>query len=217
MNLKTRSEHVSRKHYFFRWAIAGASAAALVALPEVAGAVEQHGGGDVDVTVSIPAVATPGTLAMSVDSTRVALTENGSTGLVRQFTGTLPSVTITDTRSADEIPGNAGWYVLGTASVFEGSAGQSAIGPEHLGWTPRLLDGGEAGLVAEGEPVQTVLDADADDPFGLVDQELLALAMNSQEIAPEGRWTATADLVLRTSADVDPGEYTGFVTLSLFE
>ncbi|MBM7818734.1 hypothetical protein JOE63_001211 [Cellulosimicrobium cellulans] len=208
---------MSRRTSIVRWAAVGAGIATFVGLTGVATAEEQHGGGEVDVSVTIPDAGTSGALAMSVESAGTTLTENGSTALVRQFTGTLPTVTITDTRAAEEIPAGAGWYVLGTASAFEGTAGQPAIGPEHLGWTPRLLDGGEAGLVAEGEPVQTVLDTEADDPFGLVDQELLALAIDSQEIAAEGRWTATADLVLRTAADVDPGEYTGVVTLSLFE
>ncbi|SIO11376.1 hypothetical protein SAMN05443544_3790, partial [Agromyces cerinus subsp. cerinus] len=55
------------------------------------------------------------------------------------------------------------------------------------------------------------------DNVGLVDQELLAMADDSAEIATEGSWTATADLFLRTPATVAAGDYTARMTLSLFE
>lgn len=193
-----------------------AGAAMLVTVAGAAVAEQQHGGSDVDVTVAIAEIDEPGVLALSVDGTSAVLTEDGSDATVRQFTGTLPTVTVTDTRSPDEIPAGAGWYVLGTATDFVGDAGQPAIGADHLGWTPRLLDGGEQGLVAEGDPVATVLDG-GPDGVGLQDQELLALAADSQAIATEGRWTATADLALRTEASVAPGAYASTVTLSLFE
>ncbi|WP_426998289.1 hypothetical protein [Pseudarthrobacter sp. N5] len=78
----------------------------------------------------------PGVLAMSVAGTTTMLTEDGSTPTVRQFKGTLPTVTVTDTRVADEIPAGAGWYVLGTSSDFAGGSGQPAISASHLGWAP---------------------------------------------------------------------------------
>jgi hypothetical protein len=37
--------------------------------------------------------------------------KNLSTPTVRQFTGSLPTVTVTDTRLPDQIPAGAGWYV----------------------------------------------------------------------------------------------------------
>lgn len=178
---------------------------------------DQYGDDDVNVTVSIAEITEPGVLAMSVDGTTAALTEEGSTATIRQFTGQLPTVTVTDTRTADEIQPGVGWYVLGTASDFVGDAGQPDIGAGHLGWTPALIDGGDLGQVTEGDPVQTVMDVGAPDPFGLVDQELLAMAMDSQSIAAEGQWTVTAGLVLRTAADVESGDYTSVLTLSLFE
>ncbi|GAA1825099.1 hypothetical protein [Agromyces salentinus] len=184
----------------------------------IAVAEEQHGGGEVDVNVAITEITEPGVLAMSIAGTEVSLTENGSEELVRQFTGTLPTVTITDTRTAEEIPEGAAWYVLGTATAFAGDAGQEPIGAGHLGWAPALVDGGDSGLVAAGDAVETVLDDDAaPDNVGLVDQELFASAYDSGEIAPEGSWTANADLFLRTPATVDAGQYTGTITLSLFE
>ncbi|GAA1937860.1 hypothetical protein GCM10009717_00350 [Agromyces allii] len=192
----------------------------LVGIAGVAAAEEQYGDGAVDIGVQIAELTEPGVLAMTVANTATTLTENGSTPTQRQFTGQLPTVTVTDTRTAEEIPAGAGWYVIGTSSDFIGDAGQPAIGAGHLGWAPHLIDGGDSGLVAEGDVVDTVMDdgdPDAGAPYGLVDQELLALAIDSGAIAPEGQWTANADLYLRTPANVAPGAYTATLTLSLFE
>ena len=174
---------------------------------------------DVDVNVSIAELTEPGVLAMSVAGTATTLTESDSADpLVREFTGQLPTVTVTDTRDADEIPADAAWYVLGTASDFVGDAGQAPIGAGHLGWAPHLIDGGDSGLVAEGPEVATVVDDDAaPDNVGLVDKELLANTWNSGEVAPEGSWTVTADLFLRTDTTVAAGDYSSTLTLSLFE
>jgi hypothetical protein len=200
--------------------LARASAAAMggLLLTGVAGAAlaAEFGDDTVDVNVEIAELNEPGVLAMSVAGTSVALAENGSTATMRQFTGTLPTVTVTDTRTAEQIPDGTGWYVLGTATDFIGSAGQPAIGAGNLGWTPHLINGGESGQVAEGEQVDTVLDS-GPDAVGLVDQELLALAIDSEAIAPEGQWTANADLFLRTGATVQPGTYGSTLTISLFE
>ncbi|NQX04950.1 hypothetical protein HQQ82_09075 [Rathayibacter sp. VKM Ac-2856] len=176
----------------------------------------EYGDGEVDVNVSIAELEQPGVLAMSVAGTAATLTESGSTPTVRQFTGELPEVTVTDTRAADEIPDGAGWYVLGSSSDFTGDDGQEPIGADHLGWTPQLVDGGDSGLVAEGDPVDTVLD-EGPDAVGLVDQELLAIALDSQGVAAEGSWSVKAGLTLKTEADVAPGDYSSVLTLSLFE
>ncbi|MEX5637556.1 hypothetical protein [Parafrankia sp. FMc2] len=190
-----------------------AGAFMLASVAGVAIAQVSHGESGVSVNVEIPEIEEPGVLALSVAGTTTALTEDGSDALVRQFTGTLPSVTVTDTRSADDIPDGAFWYVLGTSTDFTGEDGQEAISAGHLGWAPRLIDGGESGLVAEGDEVGTVLDAGP----GLVDQELLALAADSAAVVEEGQWTANADLFLRTPTTVAAGDYTATLTLSLFE
>ncbi|ANJ26144.1 hypothetical protein [Agromyces aureus] len=206
-----------RRSLGLRLAAASVGALALVGVAGAAFAEEaEFGSGDVDVNVEIAEITEPGVLAMTVAAGSTALTEQGSTDLVRQFVGTLPTVSITDTRTGDEIPDGAGWYVLGSSSGFTGNAGQPEIGAGNLGWTPRLIDSGDTGLIAEGDPVGTVMDQGAD-AVGLVDQELFAIAGDSAEVAPEGQWTATADLFLRTPATVAPGSYTGTVTLSLFE
>lgn len=170
---------------------------------------------DVDVNVEIAPLTTPGSLSMSVAGTSTALTENGSTSVIRQFTGTLPTVTVTDTRDPADIPAGAGWYVLGTASDFVSTDGD-VIGAENFGWAPNLIDGGDSGLVAEGDVVDTAIDG-GPDGVGLVDQELLAITNDSAAIAEEGSWTANADLFLRTEPTVDAGDYSSTLTLSLFE
>ena len=211
---------MSNTRYAARVCAIGLGTALLVGVASAAAAEENLGDNDVDVTVQIAQIDEPGVLAMTVANTAATLTENGSTATERQFTGQLPTVTVTDTRAAADIPAGAGWYVLGTSSDFAGDAGQPAIGAGHLGWAPQLIDGGDAGLVSEGDVVDTVMDEDdpnAQLPVGLVDQELLAMAFDSAAIAPEGQWTASANLFLRTPADVAPGAYTASLTLSLFE
>ncbi|MCO8271589.1 hypothetical protein M1L60_13405 [Actinoplanes sp. TRM 88003] len=173
---------------------------------------------DVELTVDIPEIEEPGVLALSIAGNAVTLRENGSDLLVRQFTGTLPTVTVTDTRTADEVPAGANWAVLGSSSSFTGAAGQSPISAGHLGWKPRLIDGGNSGQVTEGEEVVTVID-DPTQPgnnVGLTDQELLVSTYDSAEVAGDS-YTVNADLYLRTPADVAAGSYRGTLTISLFE
>lgn len=168
---------------------------------------------DVDVTVQIAQLHEPGILALSVADSSTVLAENGSTAAVRRFTGTLPTVTVTDTRTAGEIPDGAFWYVNGTASSLVGDTGQPEIAADHLGWSPHLLTP-NAGEVSEGPQVDTVLDAPPNN-VGLEGAELLAMAESSEEAV--GVWQAAADLVLKVPVTVAPGTYTSVVTLSLFE
>ncbi|MFI7026182.1 hypothetical protein [Micromonospora sp. NPDC049900] len=198
-------------------AAAGALLAGSVALasPALAEPVDST---DVRVTVDIEEVKEPGVLAMSIAGNSVALTEDGSTLLVRQFTGTLPTVTVTDTRTADEVPEGSAWAVLGSATNFVGSSGQDPISAGHLGWKPRLIDGGDTGLVSEGEEVVTVLDEPTQpgNNVGLTDQELLVSTFDSGAVAGDA-YSVNAGLFLRTPADVAAGSYTSTLTLSLFE
>ncbi|MEJ3744904.1 hypothetical protein WEI85_16605 [Actinomycetes bacterium KLBMP 9797] len=174
--------------------------------------------GDVRVTVDIEEIDEPGVLALSIAGDSVALSEDGSTLLVRQFAGTLPTVTVTDTRTAEEVPGGAAWAVLGSATDFVGSAGQAPISAGHLGWRPNLIDGGDTGLVTEGEEVVTVLDEPTQpgNNVGLVDQELLVSTFDSEAVTGDS-YAVNANLYLRTPADVAAGSYTSTLTLSLFE
>jgi hypothetical protein len=196
---------------------AGAVLAATMALPSPALA-EPGDSTDLQVTVDIQEITEPGVLALSIASDAVALSENGSTVLVRQFIGTLPTVTVTDTRTAAEAPDGASWAVLGSATNFVGKTGQPPITADHLGWKPHLLDGGDSGLVTEGEEVTTVLDEPTQpgNSVGLVDQELLLSTFDSQAVAGDS-YSVNAGLYLRTPAHVTAGSYTSTLTLSLFE
>jgi hypothetical protein len=201
-----------------RCAAAVLGAAMLVGAATASFAEEHHGDEGVEVVVEIDETS-GGVLALSVADTQATLAEDGSDHLIRQFTGSLPTVTVTDTRSAEEIPEGAFWYVLGSSTDFVGDGGQNPISAGHLGWAPQLIDGGEEGLVSEGDEVVTILDEPTlpGNNVGLVDQELLAMAADSGAIAHEGQWTATADLFLRVPIGVEAGTYSAVITLSLFE
>ncbi|GAA1259685.1 hypothetical protein GCM10009677_08430 [Sphaerisporangium rubeum] len=171
----------------------------------------------VDVSVNIAPIVQPGELTMTVaDNTGVTLSENGSTATARQFTGALPTVTVSDTRSPDQIPAGEYWAVVGQASQFVATGDASkTIGPEYLGWKPQLLTGSQTGAVAAGEPVSSVISDGTGAPnVGLQGQELLVSAANSADEI--GTWQVKADLALRTQADVAAGEYHSTLTLSLF-
>lgn len=197
-----------------RIAVGTGAAIALVAGGALAAhADDEHGTGDVDVSVAIEAIDPPGTLSMSIAGTSTALAEDGSTEQARRFTGALPTVTVTDTRNAEQIPDGVGWAVLGSATDFAGDAGQPAIAASNLGWEPALVAGDQQGLVSEGIAVEPAIDGGA----GLVDRELLVSTFDSGDVAPEGTFSANANLVLKTPADVAPGAYAATITLSLFE
>ena len=204
------------KPFISRMLAIGAGSSLLLGVGAAAIADTEHGQDDIDINVEIAQVEEPGVLAMTVAANSMELTEADSDELVRQFSGTLPTVTVTDTRAASDISEGAAWYVLGTASDFSTADGSGTIEARHLGWKPQLLDGGDSGLVTEGEEVGTAMDASPDN-VGLVDQELLAMAFDSQAVNEEGSWTANAELFLRTPATVEPGSYGSKLTLSLFE
>lgn len=196
-----------------RLTMAGAGVLVLTGISTAAMADEDYGSDDIDINVEIAELEEPGVLAMSVAGDSVSLDEDGSTELVRQFTGELPTVTVTDTRSEDEIPEEAAWAVVGSASDFEASDGDGLIEAKYLGWQPRLIDGGDSGMVSEGDEVESVVD----DGPGFGEEELLTMAFDSSMVREEGQWTVSADLFLRTEATVDPGNYSSTLTLSLFE
>ncbi|GAA4717649.1 hypothetical protein APR04_003123 [Promicromonospora umidemergens] len=159
---------------------------------------------------------TPGALSMSVaPNDGVVLAEEGSDAEARQFVGSLPTVTVADTRDAEDVPEGSYWAVVGQASEFT-AEGREPIGPEYLGWAPRLLTPSPSGDIAAGEPVSSVLpDGSGGAAVGLEGQELLLSTWAAGSEA--GPWDVTADLTLRTPADVPPGEYSSVLTLSLFE
>ncbi|XVQ82263.1 hypothetical protein ACQP2K_25755 [Microbispora siamensis] len=176
------------------------------------------GSGDgIDVSVNIEPTTTPGQLSMTVaDNSGVSLQENGSDAAARQFTGTLPTVTVSDTRRPEEIPAGEYWAVVGQAGQFTATDDSAKIiGPEYLGWKPRLLSDSSTGAVSAGEPVSSVISDGSGAPTeGLKGQELLVSIANSADEI--GTSEVNADLALRTPVDVAAGEYHSTLTLSLF-
>ena len=169
---------------------------------------DPYGDADVDVSVDIAKIDN-GALSMTVAGGSATLAETDATATNRKFTGTLPTVTVTDTRDVADIPAGAYWYVLGSITDFTGDDGQPAISSaDSFGWTPQLVKG-DPGSVSAGDPV-----APGD---GFVDSEILSMAFDSTVVAPEGSWSADADLELLTDSTVAPGEYSAVLTLSLFE
>lgn len=164
------------------------------------------GSDDVEVDVNIAAIEPVGALTMSIAPGGATLTEvESGDDAIRQFNGTLPTVTVTDDR--EEVPEGIQWYVLGQASELAGP-GTAKIGAGNLGWYPKLLTADTD--VAAGSDVETVLDGGR----GLIGEDFLAL---SGDVAVAGTWQASADLFLKTPVDVTPGAYSGTVTLTLWE
>ncbi|WP_432930727.1 hypothetical protein ACQPZZ_09195 [Microbispora sp. CA-135349] len=191
-------------------ALAGAG----VAGPALA---DDNPGSGIDVSVKIEPITTPGQLSMTVaDNNGVSLTENGSDAAARQFTGTLPTVTVSDTRNPEDIPAGEFWAVVGQSSQFVASDDPAkTIGPQYLGWKPRLLSDSSTGAVSAGEPVSSVISDGTGAPeVGLQGQELLVSTANSSDEI--GTSKVNADLALRTPVDVAAGEYHSTLTLSLF-
>ncbi|MEU6786749.1 hypothetical protein ABZ912_46790 [Nonomuraea angiospora] len=194
--------------------VALAAAGAGVAGPAVADDDPDNG---IDVSVTIEPNTTPGEVSMTVaDNDGVALQEDGSNAAARQFVGTLPTVTVTDSRRPEDIPAGDFWAVVGQAGEFTATSGSAPpIGPQYLGWRPRLLSDSSSGAVAAGEPVSSVISDGSGAPtVGLQGQELLVSTANSADEI--GTWQVNAGLALRTPADVAAGEYHSTLTLSLF-
>lgn len=206
------------KGFSARLAVAAVGGLILAGTAGAAFAADPYGDSDVDIDVAITPLVEPGSLSMTVAGTSASLTEVASGDAdVRRFDGTLPTVTVTDTRAVADIGADRWWYVLGQATDFVGTAGQPSIGAGHLGWAPNVIDDGD-GLVLEGDTVDTVEDS-GPNAVGLVDQELLYGAFDSAALVDAGgtSWSADASLYLKTGADVAPGSYSSTLTLSLFE
>jgi type 1 fimbria pilin len=203
---------MNKRGIFARTAVGALGGMMLIGVAGVAIADEIEGD-DVDVTVNIEAIEPVGALTMSVAANSTALTEvDSGDEAIRQFNGTLPTVTVTDDR--EEVPEDVFWYVTGQSSSFT-EAGGASFGAEHLGWVPKLLTEAN-GEVAEGPQVDTVLD-EGPNNVGLVGDEFLALSLTSGEAQPVGEWEANADLFLKTPVDITPGSYSATLTLTLWE
>lgn len=213
-----------------RIAAIGVGGLLLTGVASAAFAVEEDQG--IAVNVDIAPVNT-GALTLTVAEASTALTEQTSADAdAREFVGTLPTVTVSDTRDPSAIPAGTvdengetvptAWYVEGQASSFVKAGSADTIGPENLGWTPVLLTDSD-GTVAQGDQTVPALDEPTNSPadnnnVGLADKELFAISTSSAEARAQGTsWTASASLKLKTPKTVAPGSYTSTLTLSLFE
>ncbi|MGW1539955.1 Ig-like domain-containing protein [Streptomyces sp. NPDC002309] len=90
-----------------------------------------------------------GALVISVDDPNVTLPspQLNTDGDLLTTTGAINPVTLTDTRA-----GNPGWSVSGQVGDFS-DGGTHLINGQNLGWTPKLIDKGEAQTVAAGAAV----------------------------------------------------------------
>lgn len=199
----------------------GISAATVAAICCVAAALpasgralasDTDGGQGVGVSVTIDSrEIEPGTLAMSYATDPVELVGAVGASERLEYTGTLPVVSVIDTRSPEEVPAGASWAVLVSVSDFESSA--DSFAGSHLGWAPYVVgDGGHPGLVLAGPEVASELDGGP----GLQDQELLTWSTDARETVA-GTYSVGATLRLAVPEDTEPGRYTGHLTLSLFE
>ncbi|WP_314456801.1 hypothetical protein [uncultured Microbacterium sp.] len=167
----------------------------------------------VDVSVEIDPAAEPGVLALTVAAESAVLTEDDAAGTNRTFSGTLPTVTVTDTRLPEDVDPASFWYVMGSITDFVGNAGQpDIVSADAFGWYPSILAGNPSGgdqVVAPGDDV---------DPGtgGFLDAELLA-SVDSAVDAAGGAYSATAGLLLETPASVTPGAYSATITLTLLQ
>src|SRR5690606_30770756 len=123
-----------------RAAVAGGLALALLgsgAAVAFAEDVPLGGGGAVPLVLDVD--DTEGALYLTVDTaTPVVLTEGAAIGEHRTFTGVLPTVTVTDTRT--DIHDGVAWSVVGAAGDFtHADDPATTISGDRLGWTPRLV------------------------------------------------------------------------------
>lgn len=144
-------------------------------------------------------------LTLTVSEERVELVDGTNLGDRLAFSGALPTVTVSDRRSAQQAAGG-GWTVSGQASDLTSDRG-SGLTAGHLGWTPAVVEGHDG--VAPGSPVASVLRAGP----GLLEPATLASASHE---AREGIAELSAELSLDVPIGTTAGHYTGTLTLSLF-
>ncbi|ASO20354.1 alkaline phosphatase [Actinoalloteichus hoggarensis] len=148
----------------------------------------------------------PGRLTLSVADygDAIQLGEARNAGDRLRSTGTLPTVSVTDSRSTDQV-GDGGWTVTGRSAAL--TAGPQVIRAGHVGWTPGLVS--DKPGVTVGSPVSTVLDGGP----GLAESATLASAVADARF---GTTEISADLALEVAVDTRPGDYEGSLTVSLF-
>jgi len=167
----------------------------------VVGGDDEPGAG-IPVQATVEADGVPGVLVMTVADygSGVLLQEQINAGDRLRFVGSLPAVTVTDSR-ADT---TCGWRVTGQASSL--SASSVVVSADHLGWTPTIVEPRPG--VTVGSQQQTVLSGGT----GLLTPATLAEAVG----AGTGSTALGAEIVLEVPVDQVAGTYRGEVGLTLF-
>ncbi|MGM7678541.1 alpha/beta hydrolase-fold protein [Microbacterium sp. A94] len=134
----------------------------------------------------------------------IALSAPENVGDRLRFSGALPEVAVTDSRTAQQA-GLGGWTVAAQARSF--TSGGQTIQADHLGWIPEVLTPRDG--LAAGDSIATALDGG----LGLSTPAELASANT------EGRFGAAklgAGLLLEVPVDTQPGTYSSVLSVSLF-
>ncbi|WP_265521571.1 alkaline phosphatase [Oerskovia flava] len=163
--------------------------------------------GGIPLRATVPQAGTvEGSLTMSVADfgDGVELTGGANVGDRLRFTGSLPTVSVSDSRSNAQA-GQGGWAVSGQAGDL--TAGPRVLHADRLGWTPGVLTAKPG--VSAGEKVATSLGGGS----GLAAPAALATATSDGRL---GTTDLTADLALEVPVDTQAGEYEGALTVSLF-
>lgn len=163
--------------------------------------------GEIPLTATVPqAGEVEGSLTMSVADFGEGVTLGGGANIGDRlrFTGVLPAVSVTDSRSNAQV-GQGGWTVSGQAADL--STGSQILRAQHLGWTPGLLTTKPG--VTPGSEVKAALGGGA----GLGTPATLATATSEGRL---GTTELTADLSLEVPVDTRAGDYTGNLTVTLF-
>ncbi|MCR2794038.1 endo-1,4-beta-xylanase [Microbacterium sp. zg.Y625] len=163
-------------------------------------------GDGIPIEATVPEASEPGSLSLTVadygDGVKLDSAQNAGDRL--RFTGSLPTITVTDSRN-DEQASDGGWSTSGQSTSLV--SGERTLTADHLGWTPKVLTP-RPGVTA-GAWVPTVL---SNGP-GLATAQRLAAA------TADGRYGSTqlsAGLVLDVPVGTAPGTYRGTLTVSLF-
>lgn len=163
--------------------------------------------GDIPVEAEVPGLPgdgtdpeEPGSLVLSIAPGTAAMEKQRDAGDRLRLSGTLPALSVTDTRTEAN-----GWTVSGQSSDL--ADGEATVKASYLGWSPHLLDTTHG--ATPGERVQTQLSGGE----GLAVPATLGSATADTRL---GTSQLGADLELELPVDTESGTYQGAVSVSLF-
>lgn len=156
--------------------------------------------GDIEVGVEVPENPTepePGALEWSIEGAASVNLGQASVLSDGRFyaDGTLPTITVTDSRE-----GAPSWELTGHATDF--TASSASFGAEYLGWSPQVLT----------NPGGAYPGSSTSGTGGLASPARLAIGIAGHNAEPS---TVTALLDLAAPADTPAGSYTSTITLTM--